>query len=194
MRASAAASDAPVAVQPTPATPSANPQVLVTGTAAAAPIASAPPVTAATPVPFTDQIVGPLARLREAPEGTHVLTVHVTPEDLGPVRVRAHITGEGVRIELLGVTDASREALRVALTDLRRDLAATGLNADLQLGQDRGDRQSGLQAGGQGPGEERGRAEARLAHATRGETEAAPSSTSTLPSGAPRAGGIDLFA
>ncbi|MPV89717.1 hypothetical protein GB882_13660, partial [Georgenia ruanii] len=169
--------------------------VLVTGTAAAAPAEPAAPVTAAAPVPFTDQLVGPLARLREAPEGTHVLTVHVTPEDLGPVRVRAHITGEGVRIELLGATDASREALRVALTDLRRDLAATGLNADLQLGQDRGDRQSGLQTGGQGPddgGDQPGGA--RPATATRGETQAPPSSTSTMPTGATRPGGIDLFA
>ncbi|HEY3339965.1 MAG TPA: hypothetical protein VGK18_15810, partial [Propionicimonas sp.] len=52
----------------------------------------------------------------------------------GPVRVVAHIGAGGVRIELLGATDQAREALRAALPDLRRDLVAAGLPAELDLG------------------------------------------------------------
>ena len=63
-----------------------------------------------------------------------MLTLRVEPDSMGPVRVVAHIATDGVRIELLGGTDHAREALRAALPDLRRDLAATGMRADLDLG------------------------------------------------------------
>lgn len=100
---------------------------------------SAPAEAAGAPPPLTGQLSGAIARLRAAPHGAHVLTVHVEPEHLGPVRVSAHISDDGVRIELLGATDASREALRHALTELRRDLAVTGLDADLRLASDPGE-------------------------------------------------------
>jgi flagellar hook-length control protein FliK len=65
-----------------------------------------------------------------------VLNIAVDPEHFGPVRVIAHITPDAVRIELLGATDQSREALRTSLADLRRDLAGSGLHAELSLGRD----------------------------------------------------------
>ncbi|WP_454085661.1 flagellar hook-length control protein FliK [Georgenia sp. Marseille-Q6866] len=104
--------------------------------------------------------------------------MHVDPEDLGPVKVSAHIGVDGVRIELHGMTDAAKDALRGALSDLRRELAATGLRADLDLGSEN---------------QERGTAE-RPAPARDGErpaTTAAPAATPTTPV---RHGGLDLLA
>jgi flagellar hook-length control protein FliK len=75
-----------------------------------------------------------LGALRTAPLGEHVLTMRVEPDSIGPVRVVAHIASDGVRIELLGANDQARHALRAALPDLRRDLAATGMSAELDLG------------------------------------------------------------
>ncbi|WP_304606007.1 flagellar hook-length control protein FliK [Actinotalea lenta] len=95
---------------------------------------AAPPAGAATPPPLADQLGVRLGALRTAPLGDHVLTMRVEPDSIGPVRVVAHIAHDGVRIELLGATDQARNALRQALPDLRRDLAATGMSADLDLG------------------------------------------------------------
>ena len=100
---------------------------------------SAPAATgSAAQASLADQVRGPVLALRTAAPGEHVLTLKVTPENLGPVQVRAHIGAEGVRIELVGATDAAREGLRNLLTDLRRDLAGTGMNATLSLGSDSG--------------------------------------------------------
>jgi flagellar hook-length control protein FliK len=58
----------------------------------------------------------------------------VAPDTLGPVTVRAHIGQNGdVRVELVGATDAGREALRAIVSDLRRDLAAVLPHANLSL-------------------------------------------------------------
>ncbi|WP_448070897.1 flagellar hook-length control protein FliK [Georgenia yuyongxinii] len=149
-------------------------------------------------MPLTEQLAGPLARLRALPEGTHVLTVHIEPENLGPLRVTAHITGEGVRIELLGATDAAREALRLTLTDLRRDLAATGLSADLQLGQERGDGRSAGQAAQAGTGNPDGSGRPAVPDRPAGEPgipgQAPPSSIPADPTGPGRPGTLDLYA
>jgi flagellar hook-length control protein FliK len=56
-------------------------------------------------------------------DGEHTLTVRVSPDDLGPVTVKAHISGSSVSIELASGTAAGRDALRALLSDLRRDLA-----------------------------------------------------------------------
>lgn len=61
------------------------------------------------------------------------MTLAVTPEEFGPVTVRAVIGPDGVKMELFASTDAGRDALRSAMTDLRRDLAGQGMNATLDL-------------------------------------------------------------
>jgi flagellar hook-length control protein FliK len=103
-------------------------------TALAGPLAG--PLGSALPErPIAAQLAGPIATMRTAGPGEHVLVVRVSPASIGPVRVLAHITADGVRIELLGGTDQARELLRAALPDLRRDLAAVGLQAtNLTLG------------------------------------------------------------
>ena len=60
---------------------------------------------------------------RRAPHGQHIMTLKVSPEDLGPLTVRAHIDGAGVRIELFAPGDTGREALRGILPELRKELA-----------------------------------------------------------------------
>lgn len=61
------------------------------------------------------------------------MTVHVTPDALGPVTVRAHVGADGVRVELFAPTDTGRDALRAILPDLRRDLSGAGLTGSLDL-------------------------------------------------------------
>jgi flagellar hook-length control protein FliK len=79
------------------------------------------------------QVAAPLFTLAGVKPGEHVLTINVTPDNLGPVTVRAHVTIDSVRVELFAPNDAGRDALRAILPDLRRDLAGSGLNANLNL-------------------------------------------------------------
>lgn len=97
--------------------------------------APATPVHQASPVPPTlvEQVRGPLGQLRTAPEGNHVFSIRITPENLGPVQVRAHIGPDSIRVELIGATDAVRDQLRIMLTDLRRDLQSTGMTAQMSV-------------------------------------------------------------
>src|SRR5690606_3041534 len=97
----------------------------VSDVAAPAPSAPAGRTVAAQVAPAVMSIV-------QRPSGTHQLTMTVSPESLGPVTVRAHISAAGdVRVELFGATDAGRDALRVIVADLRRDLAAVLPHASL---------------------------------------------------------------
>ncbi|TDE98642.1 hypothetical protein EXU48_00005 [Occultella glacieicola] len=115
-----------------------------------------------TPWPAAAQLLDGLLTLRSTPAGQHTLTINIAPDHLGPIAVRAHITAEGIRIELQ-TPDAGREALRAILPDLRRDLAAGGLNATLDLdagprdhpgdGARAGADPDDAQRGGRGPGE-----------------------------------------
>ncbi len=115
------------AAQPVAAQPAVSTQP------AAAPPAVDPPVQPA-PIPVAGQLGARLHALGGLGAGRHVLSVPLDPEHLGPVRVVAHISADVIRVDLLGTTDASREALRGALAELRRDLSAAGLNVELGLG------------------------------------------------------------
>ena len=116
----------------TPTAPAATP-------GAALPVASAPSpdqATAATSAPrpvLLPQLAAPVIALARSPQGEHSITLTVTPENLGPVTVRAHISGSSIRLELHAPSDAGREALRVILTDLRRDLSAAAPGASVDL-------------------------------------------------------------
>jgi hypothetical protein len=59
------------------------------------------------------------------------MTLRVSPEDLGPLTVRAHIDAAGVRIELFAPGDAGREAVRHVLPELRRGLEDSGASLSL---------------------------------------------------------------
>ena len=97
---------------------------------------SAPAAGAATanaPAPLAQQLARPLFTLAQAGPGEHVVTVQVTPDTLGPVTVRAHVTAHGMHVELFAASDAGRDAVRQVLPDLRRDGAATGVTTTLDL-------------------------------------------------------------
>ncbi|WP_029273793.1 flagellar hook-length control protein FliK, partial [Microbacterium sp. Cr-K20] len=79
------------------------------------------------------QIAAPVVSLAQAADGDHSLTLTVSPENLGPVTVRAHISGGAIQIELHAPNELGREALRAVLADLRRDLAAAAPHASLML-------------------------------------------------------------
>jgi flagellar hook-length control protein FliK len=98
------------------------------------PTAAPAPTAAPNHTPTLDaQLARPLFTLATAGRGEHVMTVHVTPDTLGPVTVRAHVGAEGVRVELFAPTDAGRDALRAILPDLRRDFSGSGLSGSLDL-------------------------------------------------------------
>ncbi len=108
--------------------------------APATPALQAPDEVAAPAAPARAQapdLVGQLARplhgLRSFGDGTHIITIRVTPENLGPVAVRAHVSGDSMRIELVAPTEQAREAIKTILPDLRRDLSGSGGQATLDL-------------------------------------------------------------
>jgi hypothetical protein len=80
----------------------------------------------------------PLFTLAGAPQGHHIMTLQVTPEDLGPMTVRAQIDASGVRIELFAPGDAGREAIRGILPELRKELADAGFGASLDVSEHSG--------------------------------------------------------
>lgn len=102
-----------------------------TPTATTATTAVAPP-TPPTP-PLNAQLAPTLFHLRSAEAGTHVLTLTVAPESVGPVTVRAHVGADGIRIELSAPTAQGRSALDAILPELRRDLSQGGMNSALSL-------------------------------------------------------------
>ncbi|KAJ8140626.1 hypothetical protein OY671_006188, partial [Metschnikowia pulcherrima] len=91
--------------------------------AAGAPAVTAPAAASHPAQPSHAQVTGPVVRLAEAGDGDHVLTLSVTPENLGPVTVRAHVAGGDSRIELYAPHDTGREASRAIVADSRRDSA-----------------------------------------------------------------------
>jgi flagellar hook-length control protein FliK len=85
------------------------------------------------PAPLAGQLSRPLLALRSAGNGDHVMTINVTPDNLGPVVVRAHVSGDSVRIELVAPTDQAREAIKAIMPELRRDLFQAGGQTSLDL-------------------------------------------------------------
>jgi flagellar hook-length control protein FliK len=118
-------------------------------------VGAATPAAAPAPArpPLAPQLAAPVLSLVQAADGDHRITVTVSPEDLGPVTVRAHISGDGLRIELAAPSEAGRDAIRHILADLRRDLAAVAPHATLTLaaGDAGPDSQPGGQPNGQSP-------------------------------------------
>jgi len=133
------------ASQSTEHAPSAPATVATTGVAAAplvpasVPVAPSPPVATAAPTAtqrsIVAQVTPTVVHIAQRAPGVHQITLTVSPEATGPVTVRAHIgSGGEVRIDLAGATEAGRDALRVLIADLRRDLASVMPHAHLSVG------------------------------------------------------------
>ncbi|UYY82198.1 flagellar hook-length control protein FliK [Arthrobacter sp. YA7-1] len=119
----------------------------------AAPAGMAPLTPQADPAKLVPQVSGPLFSLASAAPGAHVMTLKLSPEDLGPLTVRAHIDGSGVRIELFAPGEAGREAVRSVLPELRRGLGESGFGASLDLSEHNAPADAG--AGGSDPRDRR---------------------------------------
>ena len=115
------------------AAPASQPASSVPAGPVPAPPAPSPPGAALQP-----QLAKPLFTLAGAPQGQHIMTLQVNPEDLGPMTVRAHIDAAGVRIELFAPGDAGREAIRGILPELRKELADAGFGASLDVSEHTG--------------------------------------------------------
>ncbi|MDQ0822684.1 flagellar hook-length control protein FliK [Arthrobacter sp. V4I6] len=101
--------------------------------ASATPAAPQPPSPAYPAPTLQPQLARPLFTLAGAPDGQHTMTLQVTPEDLGPLTVRAQIDAAGVRIELFAPGEVGREAIRGILPELRKELADSGFGASLDV-------------------------------------------------------------
>ncbi|MEV7618585.1 flagellar hook-length control protein FliK [Microbacterium sp. NPDC089321] len=157
-------------------------QPVASAAPAAAASAAEPAPTASTRPALLPQVASPVLALARYPQGQHSITLTVAPENLGPVTVRAHISGSSIRLELHSPSDAGREALRVILADLRRDLsvAAPGASVDVSSRdtasgsspdpQGRSDPQGRFETSGRSEAQPRGDQQSRRP----GETAAAP--------------------
>jgi flagellar hook-length control protein FliK len=148
-----------------------------------------PAATAAPAPPVSGQVAQQVAVLRNGPDGTHTMTVVLTPETLGPVEVQVTLTQGTVDLALKSATDAGRAALLEALPDLRRDLASAGLTCtNASVDRDTGaswasaqQHAAGERAGQHGRPDGRGRPWLRGTEADAGRS--APVSTATPSSG-----------
>lgn len=171
----------------------------VSGAAPAAPVAAAADADGPTGTPAGLPVAGQVARhvavLRGAPDGSHTMTLVLTPDTLGPVEVSVTVTDDTVDLVLRGAHEQGRVALLDALPDLRRDLEAAGLttsrmavdretggswlarhHADQQA-QQQGQQGSGQRPGQQEPGE--GRSRPWLRPADSESSRSAPTTRST---------------
>jgi flagellar hook-length control protein FliK len=160
-------------------------------TASAAATADADSGTGAvTNQPVAAQVARQVAVLRGAPDGSHTMTLVLTPETLGPVEVSVTVTQGTVDLVLRGAHEQSRVALLDALPDLRRDLESAGLvTSKLEVARDSGgswlDRhaagQQAQQGFGERPGQQAqtdGRSRPWLRTADSGETRTTPTTGS----------------
>ena len=122
----------PAAVESTPAaeTDAVLPLPGAAPAAPAAPAAAAVPATTPTgpDAPVAAQLGRQIAVLHNAPDGSHTMTVVITPESLGPVTVAVTVTDGTLDVTLHGAHDVGRHALQDALPELRRELESAGLS------------------------------------------------------------------
>ena len=98
-------------------------------TAATAPAADVDGATGpAAPQPVSAQVARQVAVLRGAADGSHTMTLVLTPESLGPVEVSVTVSSGSLDLTLRSAHEHGRAALLDALPDLRRDLEQAGLS------------------------------------------------------------------
>lgn len=172
----------------TAGTPVAAPAPLAGSAAPAAVNPSAPTYAPNLPGQVFDQLQHHLGRLRALGEGIHQLKLAIKPEAFGPVRVAVNFQADGsVQLQLLGANEAARDQLRQALGEIRRDLASTGLNAQLDLAQSDQHFAQFTQAGQDGQSGARGEGGAS---GSRGGGAGDPEGGSEIGESAPRVGDV----
>jgi flagellar hook-length control protein FliK len=168
-------------------------------TASSAASAPAPTPAAASPAgpapTVATQLLPHVAPLRRGPDGVHRLTVNLRPVELGPVQVLVEVREGVLHLEFTGASELSREALRAALPDLRRELTDAGVAAgtlDVRSDAARPDGSrphgSGDPATGRGSSSDRRSAVPETDRATTDEPSAQQPSTSAIA----RTAGLDV--
>ena len=106
---------------------------LVSTVAGAAPVAGSTAFGVSDPTAAQPGVAGQLAAslqsLRGREDGVHVLTVRLHPDELGPVRVVARLTGNDVQLRVTTSTVAAAVAVTEAGPRLHDALAGAGLSA-----------------------------------------------------------------
>ncbi|WP_409332256.1 flagellar hook-length control protein FliK [Trujillonella humicola] len=174
----------------TPLTPAAAPAA--PATPAPAPAVAATPAPAP-PAPVAPQVAPVVAQLSSRPDGTHTMTMVLTPESLGTVEVRVTVRNGAIDLHLRHASEAGRAALLDAMPDLRRDLEASGLTLSrLDVSRDSGDPWTAAQ-------QHQRQQEAREQAAARGEGNGRPWTRETDPEtgrparpGSPTPSGLDV--
>ena len=114
--------------------PSKTPEIVPGAAPAAQPVSSVDPSVATAvsqpglPTP-AEQVAMRLVPLRRGPDGIHRLTIHLNPEDLGPISVVAEVRGGAIAVQLHSATEAGRAALQASLPDLRQSLIEGGFGS-----------------------------------------------------------------
>jgi flagellar hook-length control protein FliK len=118
----------PAAAQLSVATAAATPSVMPAG----APVAAPAQTWIQTPVTqpgFSDEVVVELVRrVGQAEQGTQALTLHLNPQELGPVSVSIELNGQSARIEFGASEALTRHHLEAALPGLTEALRADGVS------------------------------------------------------------------
>ncbi|WP_406833092.1 flagellar hook-length control protein FliK [Pedococcus sp. KACC 23699] len=105
-----------------------------TGATVATPGATAPAANPVVPLSTQAQVLGAVSPLLTGPDGTHRVTVHLEPENLGKVRVQVSLSGGEVALHLIAADAVTRETLRLGLPELRAQLEQSGLRtADMDV-------------------------------------------------------------
>ncbi len=121
------AADAPETSAPAPVTgPVAGPTPVATAAPSVAAVDGTTDSVAGQPVGA--QVARQVAVLRGAADGSHTMTLVLTPDTLGPVAVEVTVTKGALDLTLRGAHEHGRAALLDALPDLRRDLEQAGLS------------------------------------------------------------------
>jgi flagellar hook-length control protein FliK len=169
-----------------------------TGTSTTAPVAPAAGATGAdASLPVSGQVARQVAVLRGAPDGSHSMTLVLTPETLGPVEVSVTVTRGTVDLVLRGAHEHGRAALLDALPDLRRDLESAGLTTSkVEVARDSGgswlDRHAAGQQAQQGSGDRPGQQGAPDGRSRSWLTPADSGETRTVPSTGTASSGVDV--
>ena len=138
-------------------------------------------------VPFAEGVAGKVEDLPHS-DAVHRMTVEVTPEGLGPVKVTAEVSGGALHVSLAGASEAARQALKAAVGDLQRELATTSFTqTTVDVRADSGSSQQGRSAdaqsgqGQQGSAGQQGSGQHSAGHSARsafsGPRRGTPSST-----------------
>lgn len=106
----------------------------VSGPAPAQPVgevaATAASPAARMPAPsLPDQLVEVIGPLRQAPDGTHRLSVHLRPDELGEVLVDVRVRGNEVNLTIRADLAGTADLLRDAVGELRAELEAAGFRS-----------------------------------------------------------------